>query len=193
MVMTINAPLIFPISAEEEPGRVGCYPDPHSKVTVELGEGAMLEYDATGYLMNHHSRELRWLPLGPDAETAKKNVSPLLSPQNPSAPCLCSSQSPRPGAKCCAGNSSAKTGTAAKCWSISTRKAGWRNSLYLLQKDFEHGVRSQSELGSGGGLISLRYAFRIKAICPPYFYEGGRKMMIRIEKQPGLPLSSETQ
>ena len=104
----------------------------------------MLEYDATGYLMNHHSRELAGSP-GPDAETAKKNVSPLLHRKIPLL-LASDSQSPRPGAKCCAGNSSAKTGTAAKCWSISTRKAGWRNSLYLLQKD-EHGVRSQSEPG----------------------------------------------
>lgn len=36
---------------------IPCYPD-LIKVTTELNEGGMVEYDATGYLMNRHEREL---------------------------------------------------------------------------------------------------------------------------------------
>ena len=52
-----------------------CYPD-LIKVTVELNEGSLVEYDATGYLMNHQPRGLQVPSL--DKEEAKKNMSPLL-------------------------------------------------------------------------------------------------------------------
>lgn len=49
---TIN----FSYLTEDEPAVI-CYPD-LLKVTVELNEGRIVEYDATGYLMNHREREI---------------------------------------------------------------------------------------------------------------------------------------
>ncbi len=59
----------------EDELKVMCYPD-LIKVTVELNEGSLVEYDATGYLMNHQPRGLQAPSL--DKEEAKKNMSPLL-------------------------------------------------------------------------------------------------------------------
>ena len=116
----------------EEGLDVVCYPD-LIKVTVELGEGAMLEYDATGYLMNHHSRELVAPAL--DAETAKKNVSPLLTVKSSALALI-----PTPGL------------SEVLCWEFLCKdrdggevlvyinaESGLEEQLYLLQKD-EHGV-----------------------------------------------------
>ena len=124
---TIN----FSYLSEEGLGVV-CYPD-LIKVTVELGEGAMLEYDATGYLMNHHSRELVAPAL--DAETAKKNVSPLLTVESSALALI-----PTPGL------------SEVLCWEFLCKdrdggealvyinaESGLEEQLYLLQKD-EHGV-----------------------------------------------------
>ena len=55
---------------------VTLYPD-LIKVSVALDNGDIMEYDAAGYLMNRHERELKTpaLPL----EAVRKNVSPLLT------------------------------------------------------------------------------------------------------------------
>jgi len=52
-----------------------CYPD-LIKVVIELDEGGMVEYDATGYLMNHHERDVGEEKLS--LEEAKKSVSSAL-------------------------------------------------------------------------------------------------------------------
>lgn len=55
--------------------QVICYPD-LIKVVVELKEGSVVEYDATGYLMNHHERDIP--APGLSLEEAKNSVSPNL-------------------------------------------------------------------------------------------------------------------
>lgn len=52
-----------------------CYPD-LIKVVIELDEGGMVEYDATGYLMNHHERDIAKARL--TLEQAKESVSDAL-------------------------------------------------------------------------------------------------------------------
>lgn len=51
---TIN----FSYEQELEDGSVTCYPD-LIKVTIELSQGGAVEYDASGYLMNHRARAPR--------------------------------------------------------------------------------------------------------------------------------------
>lgn len=53
-----------------------CYSD-LIKVSIELYQGRTMEYDATGYLMNHHPRSFPEPKL--DLETAKASVSPNLT------------------------------------------------------------------------------------------------------------------
>lgn len=119
---TIN----FAYLTEEEP-KVLCYPD-LVKVTVELGEGGMLEYDATGYLMNHQDRE--FVPPALDAEEAQKSVSPQLKVKSASLTLI-----PTPGL------------SEVLCWEFLCEgkeqeevlvyingESGMEEQLYLLQK-----------------------------------------------------------
>ncbi len=60
----------------EDELQVMCYPD-LIKVSIELEKGSLVEYDASGYLMNHHERQLQAPIL--DQEEAVQNKSPLLN------------------------------------------------------------------------------------------------------------------
>lgn len=124
---TIN----FAYLTEEEP-KVLCYPD-LIKVTVELGEGGMLEYDATGYLMNHQNRDLVTPALY--SEEAQKSVSPQLKVKASSLTLI-----PTPGL------------SEVLCWEFLCEgkeqeevlvyingESGMEEQLYLLQKS-ENGV-----------------------------------------------------
>ncbi|WP_159459747.1 PepSY1/2 domain-containing protein [Scatolibacter rhodanostii] len=68
---TIN----FAYTAEGE-NTVICYPD-LLKVSVNLDDGSIVEYDPIGYLMNHHDREFPAPALTP--EQAQEKVSSLLT------------------------------------------------------------------------------------------------------------------
>ena len=63
--------------AGEQP--VLCYPD-LLKVTVDLEQGIITEYDAVGYLMNRHFRDLP--APARSAEEAAAAISPLLTPES---------------------------------------------------------------------------------------------------------------
>ena len=54
-----------------------CYPD-LIKVSVALDNGGIVEYDASGFLMNHTERDLAAASL--TADEARENVSPYLTP-----------------------------------------------------------------------------------------------------------------
>lgn len=69
---TIN----FSFLLTEENREIICYPD-LIKVTVDLHEGGTVEYDATGYLMNHRNRVIALPKL--TAEQAQENISPRLT------------------------------------------------------------------------------------------------------------------
>ena len=88
------------------------------------------------------------------------------------------------------------SGTAAKRWSISTRKSGLEEQPLSPAEGLNTRPCSPITTKKRRRAQSLRflpYAYRIKTICPPYFYEGGRKMMIRIEKaNPACRFSSNT-
>lgn len=56
--------------------QVICYPD-LIKVTIELNAGGMVEYDATGYLMNKHERTISVPSVS--AERAAESLSPRLT------------------------------------------------------------------------------------------------------------------
>ena len=124
---TIN--FSFEQDLEGEP--VTCYPD-LIKVTIELNEGGAVEYDATGYLMNHHARELYWPTLS--QEEAAEQISPLLTVQETALALI-----PTPGLD------------EVLCWEFLctageqeflvyvNAETGQEEQLYLLQKD-EHGV-----------------------------------------------------
>lgn len=62
-----------------EGNEIICYPD-LLKVKVSLEDGAILEYDPIGYLMNHHEREFPEPALTP--EQAQEKISPLLTVQS---------------------------------------------------------------------------------------------------------------
>ena len=112
---------------------VTCYPD-LIKVTIELNEGGAVEYDATGYLMNHRARELYWPTLS--QEEAAETLSPLLTVQETTLALI-----PTPGLG------------EVLCWEFLcttqdgekeflvyvNAETGQEEQLYLLQKD-EHGV-----------------------------------------------------
>lgn len=72
---TIN----FSYLLAEDDREIICYPD-LIKVIVDLYEGGTVEYDATGYLMNHHSREVPSPELTP--EQAQESLSPRLTVEN---------------------------------------------------------------------------------------------------------------
>ena len=62
--------------AYEQDGVI-CYPD-LIKVSVALDNGGIVEYDASGFLMNHTERDLAAASL--TADEARENVSPYLTP-----------------------------------------------------------------------------------------------------------------
>jgi hypothetical protein len=61
----------------EEP--IICYPD-LIKVVIDLNDGGMVEYDATGYIMNHHKRKIGKPKLS--VKDAEKKLSKKLTAQS---------------------------------------------------------------------------------------------------------------
>lgn len=61
---------------EEGKDKIVCYPD-LIKVVVELDQGETVAYDATGYLMNHHEREIA--PPSLSLDEARESVSKNLN------------------------------------------------------------------------------------------------------------------
>lgn len=114
---------------------VTCYPD-LIKVTIELSEGGAVEYDATGYLMNHRARELYWPAL--TWEEAAERISPLLNVQETALALI-----PTPGLDevlCWEFLCTAGEGENPKEFLVYVNaQTGQEEQLYLLQKD-EHGV-----------------------------------------------------
>lgn len=116
----------------EDGNDVVCYPD-LIKVTIELTEGGMVEYDAAGYVMNHRERSFTAPALA--AEDAAKSVSPLLTVQGSSLALI-----PTPGLDevlCYEFRCTAEDGTEVLCY--INAETGLEEQLYLLQKD-DHGV-----------------------------------------------------
>lgn len=66
---------ICTINFAYQSGKITCYPD-LVKVGVALDNGEIVQYNATGYLMNHHERTFEKTKLS--LEEAKKKVSPRL-------------------------------------------------------------------------------------------------------------------
>lgn len=128
---TIN----FSYEQELEDGSVTCYPD-LIKVTIELSQGGAVEYDASGYLMNHRARELPAPTLS--QEEAAEHLSPLLTVQEAALALI-----PTPGLHevlcweflCTAG----ETEDQKELLVYVNTETGQEEQLYLLQKD-EHGV-----------------------------------------------------
>lgn len=125
---TIN----FSAFATTENQNVVCYPD-LIKVVIELEQGGMVEYDCTGYLMNHRERKLS-LP-GISQEQAAESVSPLLTQKSCTVAVI-----PTPGL------------SEVLCWEFLCTndeereflvyingETGEEEQLYLLQKD-DHGT-----------------------------------------------------
>jgi len=117
---------------------VTCYPD-LIKVTIELNEGGMVEYDATGYLMNHHERELAAPAL--TEEQAAQSLSPRLTVKTANLALI-----PTPGLDevlCwefhCTSSSGAEAGSKQEFLVYINGETGQEEQLYLLQED-EHGV-----------------------------------------------------
>lgn len=111
---------------------VVCYPD-LIKVTVELSQGGMVEYDASGWLMNHHDRELAAPALS--AEDAAKSLSPLLTVEGSSLAVI-----PTPGLNevlCWEFRCTAQDGTRVLCY--LNAQSGLEEQIYLLRED-DHGV-----------------------------------------------------
>lgn len=111
------------------------YPD-LIKVTIELSQGGAVEYDASGYLMNHRSRELPAPVLS--QEEAAERLSPLLTVQETALALI-----PTPGLSevlcweflCTA----EEDGEPKELLVYVNVETGQEEQLYLLQKD-EHGV-----------------------------------------------------
>lgn len=109
-----------------------CYPD-LIKVTIELSRGGMVEYDATGYLMNHRSRSLEAPSL--PVEKAQEKISPLLTVESSSLAVI-----PTPGLEevlCWEFHCTSADGVS--ILSYINASTGFEEQLYLLQKD-DHGV-----------------------------------------------------
>lgn len=127
-VLTINFHTTTAIGGQE----ALCYPD-LIKVSVELEQGGLVEYDAAGYLMNHHQRALAAPAL--TQRQAEESLSPLLTLQSARLAVI-----PTPGLE------------EVLCWEFSCKGKGGRQvlsyinaetgleeQLYLLQED-AHGV-----------------------------------------------------
>ncbi len=113
-------------------GDVLCYPD-LIKVTIELEQGGMVEFDAAGYLMNH--RERQWEPPALSQEEAARSLSPLLEVES-TKPALI----PTPGlgeVLCWEFLCQGEKGRRVLCY--INAQTGMEEQLYLLQED-EHGV-----------------------------------------------------
>lgn len=128
---TINFSALAETGFESAPEAV-CYPD-LIKVTLELEQGGMVEYDAAGYLMNHRERRIDEPSLS--QEEAAQAVSPLLTVKRAALALI-----PTPGldeALCWEFLCSAPDGKELLAYiNVST---GLEEQLYLLQKD-DHGV-----------------------------------------------------
>lgn len=109
-----------------------CYPD-LVKLTLELGEGGTVEFDASGYLMNHHARTLPEPKVS--LEDAKNAVSPALRAQSGRLAVV-----PTPGLDemlCWELHCTAADGQ--EVLSYVNAETGMEEQLYILQKD-EHGT-----------------------------------------------------
>ncbi len=109
-----------------------CYPD-LVKVTVELEEGGMVEFDAAGYLMNH--RERRISPPALSEEEAAGSLSPLLDADSAALTVI-----PTPGLSevlCWEFHCTAQNGKEFLVY--INGETGLEEQFYLLQKS-EHGV-----------------------------------------------------
>ncbi len=131
---TINFAGTAPFSDDSfDPGEeIVCYPD-LIKVTIELQEGGMVEYDAAGYLMNRHDRQLS--PPALSAREAAQSLSPRLTVES-SQPAII----PSPGLEeilCWEFRCTAENGRTFLVY--INGETGLEEQLYLLQKD-EHGV-----------------------------------------------------
>ena len=115
-------------SAEE----IVCYPD-LVKVTIELQEGGMVEYDASGDLMNRRERELSRPALS--KEQAAENLSPRLTVESAQPAVI-----PSPGLEellCWEFRCTAENGREFLVY--INGETGLEEQLYLLQKD-DHGI-----------------------------------------------------
>lgn len=125
---TINFAGLASLDGED----VICYPD-LIKVTIELNEGGMVEYDAAGYLMNRHERELSTPSL--DKEQAVQSISPRLTVESSNLAVI-----PTAGLgealcwefRCTAGDGK-------EFLVYINGETGLEEQLFLLQKD-EHGI-----------------------------------------------------
>ena len=113
-------------------GDVMCYPD-LVKVTIELEQGGLVEYDGTGYLMNHHARVLA-APALTEEQTASF-LSPLLRVEKAGLAVV-----PSPGLSevlCWEFLCKGQEGRRVLCY--VNAQTGLEEQLYLLQED-EQGV-----------------------------------------------------
>lgn len=127
---TIN----FAGTASLQEKTVICYPD-LIKVTIELNEGGMVEYDAAGYLMNRHERELTAPTL--TKEQAAQSLSPRLTAKSSGLALI-----PTPGlgeVLCWEFRCTANTGSGQEFLVYINGETGQEEQLYLLQED-EHGI-----------------------------------------------------
>ena len=118
--------------SEDDDGEIICYPD-LIKVVIELNEGGMVEYDATGYLMNHREREL--VPPALSEADAAQSLSPRLTVESTNLTVI-----PTPGQDevlCWEFRCTAKNGRTFLVYIDG--ETGLEEQLYLLQKD-DHGV-----------------------------------------------------
>ena len=118
--------------SESDNEEIICYPD-LIKVVIELNEGGMVEYDATGYLMNHRERELA--PPALSEKEAAQNISPRLTVESSNLTVI-----PTPGQEevlCWEFLCTAETGKTYLVYIDG--ESGLEEQLYLLQKD-GHGV-----------------------------------------------------
>lgn len=128
-MMSFNFHSIF----ETEDGQtVLCYPD-LIKVTVELQEGGTVEFDPTGYLMNHHPRKVAAPAVS--LEEAEQSISPVLRMESGRLAII-----PSPGLDevlCWELHCTASDGQ--EVLSYVNAETGMEEQLYILQKD-DHGT-----------------------------------------------------
>lgn len=125
---TINFHTTAPVGEET----ALCYPD-LVKVVVELEEGGMVEYDAAGFLMNHHERSLPAPTL--TRQQAASSLSPLLTQESARLAVI-----PTPGLdEVLCWEFSCKGEGERKVLSYINAETGLEEQLYLLQED-DHGT-----------------------------------------------------
>lgn len=132
---TVNFSPILELADGEGGAREAlCYPD-LLKVSVELEQGGMVEYDAAGYVMNHRERKLPVPALS--AEEAAKSLSARLTAGDPTLALV-----PTPGleeALCWEFPCTAKDDPEKEFLVYINAVTGLEEQLYLLQRD-SHGV-----------------------------------------------------